>query len=48
MQIRRATEEDLEALLALNASIQLQHAEALPKIFSLNPPAADSGPPSPG
>lgn len=33
MQIRRATEEDLEAILALNASIQQQHAEALPKIF---------------
>jgi hypothetical protein len=33
MQIRRATEDDLEALLALNASIQQQHAEALPKIF---------------
>jgi hypothetical protein len=26
MQIRRATEDDLEALLALNASIQQQHA----------------------
>jgi ribosomal protein S18 acetylase RimI-like enzyme len=33
MQIRRATEEDLEAILALNASIQQQHAEALPKVF---------------
>jgi ribosomal protein S18 acetylase RimI-like enzyme len=33
MQIRRGTEKDLEALLALNASIQQQHVEALPKIF---------------
>src|SRR5580698_9956739 len=37
VRIRNATADDLETLLALNAFVQQQHAEALPRLFK--PPA---------
>jgi diamine N-acetyltransferase len=35
MRVRNATNTDLDALLALNAFVQQQHADALPQLFKI-------------